>query len=165
VEERPKIKRELTPADRIAEFAGWLCIAAFWGLIATKYAALPPVISTHYNAAGHADGSGAKATILILPVIATVLFAGMTLLNQFPHIFNYPVKITKENALIQYTNATRMIRYLKLVIVVIFGFIAFQTIQAAGGHADGLGIGFLPLTLGLAFIPLTYFIIKSFKAR
>jgi hypothetical protein len=56
-----------------------------------------------------------------------------------------------------------MIRYLKLSIVVIFGLIAFKTIQNANGEADGLGVWFLPMTLGLIFIPLTYFVIKSYK--
>jgi len=100
-----------------------------------------------------------------LPLIATVLFVGLTFLNKFPHIFNYPTNITPHNALRQYTNATRMIRYLKLVIVVIFGLIAFKTIQNGNGEANGLGIWVLPLTLGLIFIPLIYFVIKSFKTK
>jgi hypothetical protein len=57
-----------------------------------------------------------------------------------------------------------MIRYLKLIIVVIFGLIEFKTIQNANGQADGLGIWFLPMTLGLIFIPLIYFVVKLFKA-
>ena len=41
-------------------------------------------------------------------------------------MFNYPSQITKENAVHQYTNATRMIRVLKLVIVVLFGLIVLE---------------------------------------
>jgi hydrogenase-4 membrane subunit HyfE len=58
-----------------------------------------------------------------------------------------------------------MIRYLKLIIVAIFGLIAFKTIQNATGQADGLGVWFLPLALGLIFIPLTYYIIKILKTK
>jgi hydrogenase-4 membrane subunit HyfE len=54
---------------------------------------------------------------------------------------------------------------LKFIIVIIFGLIAFKTIQNASGEADGLGIWFLPLTLGLIFIPLTYYIIKTLKIK
>jgi hypothetical protein len=89
----------------------------------------------------------------------------MTILNKFPHIFNYPTNITQDNALRQYSNATRLLRYLKLIIVFIFGLIVFKVIQNANGEADGLGVWFLPLVLGLTFIPLTYFGIKSFKAK
>ena len=161
--ERPKLKLELTTFDKTLEILGWTSILAIWVLTITNYTNLPGTIPTHYNGVGQADGFGGKATILTLPLIATVLFIGLTILNKFPHIFNYPTNLTQDNALRQYTNATRMIRYLKLIIVVIFGLIAFKTIQNANGEADGLGVWFLPMTLGLIFIPLTYFVIKSYK--
>jgi uncharacterized membrane protein len=160
---RPKLKLELTTFDKTLEILGWTSILAIWVLTITNYTNLPGKIPTHYNGSGQADGFGGKATILTLPLIATVLFIGLTILNKFPHIFNYPTNITQDNALRQYTNATMMIRYLKLSIVVIFGLIAFKTIQNANGEADGLGVWFLPMTLGLIFIPLTYFVIKSYK--
>jgi hypothetical protein len=112
---------------------------------------------------GQADGFGGKGNILTLPFIATTLFAGLTILNKFPHVFNYPINITADNALKQYTNAVRLIRYLKFIIVIIFGLIALQTIRNANGQTSGLGVWFLPLILGLIFIPLIYFVIKSFK--
>lgn len=165
MEERPKIKLELTTIDKLFELVGGFSILSFWILIITNYTDLPDTIPIHYNGAGQADGFGGKITILTLPLITTVLFIGMTILNKFPYIFNYPTTINKENALRQYTNATRIIRYLKLVFVLIFGLIAFKTIQNANGQADGLGVWFLPLTLGLIFIPLTYYIVKSFKTK
>ncbi len=98
MEERPKIKLGLTIADRTFEFIGWLSILAIWVLTVTNYADLPDTIPTHYDGAGQADGFGGKATILTLPLIATILFVGMTILNKFPHIYNYPINITEENA-------------------------------------------------------------------
>ena len=165
MEARPKIKLDLTTADKTIEIVGWFLVVAVWGLTITNYSNLPDTIPTHYNGAGQTDGFGGKAIILTLPLIATILFIGMTILNKFPHVFNYPTNITQANAFRQYTNATRLIRYLKLVIVLIFGLIAFKTIQNANGEADGLGIWFLPLTMGLIFIPLTYFINKAFKTK
>ena len=165
MEERPKIKLELTKDDKILEMVGWFLLIVIWGLTIKNYSNLPDTIPTHYNGVGQADGFGGKATILTLPLIATVLFIGLTFLNKFPHIFNYPTNITQDNALRQYTNATRLIRYLKLIIVFIFGLIAFKTIQNANGEADGLGVWFLPLAMGMIFIPLIYFVIKSFKTK
>lgn len=161
--ERPKIKLGLTTIDKTFEILGWISIFAIWVLTITNYTNLPDTIPIHYNGAGQADGFGGKGNILILPLIATVLFAGLTILNKFPHVFNYPTNITAENALRQYTNATRLIRYLKFIIVVIFGLIALQTIRNVNGQTNGPAFWFLPLTLGLIFIPLTYFVIKSFK--
>jgi uncharacterized membrane protein len=163
--ERPIIKLELTAFDKALEIFGWTLIVAIWVLTITNYTNLPDTIPIHYNIEGQADGFGEKRNILTLPVIATVLFIGLTILNKFPHIFNYPTNITADNALKQYTNATRLIRYLKLVIVFIFGLIVFKTIQNANGEADGLGVWFLPLTIGLIIIPLTKYVLKSFKTK
>jgi hypothetical protein len=58
-----------------------------------------------------------------------------------------------------------MLRYLKLVLVVVFGGIEFMTIQNATGKAAGLGAWFLPLTLLLVFLPLIYFVVKSVQAK
>ncbi|MFT6971262.1 MAG: putative membrane protein YhdT [Roseivirga sp.] len=69
------------------------------------------------------------------------------------------------DALRQYTNATRLIRLLKLALVLIFGLIVFQTIQNVLGHSDGLGAWFLPATLSLIFLPILFYIIKSIKKK
>lgn len=165
MQQRPKIKLELTTADIIFEIAGWFLVLAVWGFTITNYSILPETIPTHYNAAGQADGFGGRSTIFTLPLLATILFVGMTILNRFPHIFNYPLNITQENAYIQYSNATRLIRYLKLILIVIFGFIVFLTIQNSKGEANGLGIWFLPFSIGLIFIPLAYYVVRSFKSK
>ena len=128
---RPKIKIELTTTDKVLEILGWASVLAIWVLTITNYTNLPDTIPIHYNSAGQADGFGEKGNILILPLMATVLFSGLTILNRFPHIFNYPVNITTDNALRQYTHATRLIRYLKLIIVVIFGIILARAIRTA----------------------------------
>lgn len=161
--ERPKIKLELTTTDKTLEILGWVSILAIWILTITNYTSLPDTIPIHYNTAGKADGFGGKGNILALPLVATALFTGLTVLNKFPHIFSYPVNISQDNALRQYTNATRMVRYLKFVLVFIFGLIVLQTIRNVNGQTSGLGVWFVPLTLGLIFIPLTYFMIQSFK--
>ena len=64
-----------------------------------NYFELPEIIPTHYNEAGEADSYGDKLNILALPIISTLLFIGLTILNKRPHLFNYPSEITKENAL------------------------------------------------------------------
>lgn len=161
---RPILKAPLTIIDRIIDGIGWVILVAVWYLTITHYHSLPETIPIHFNAAGKADGFGGKITILMLPIVATILFVGMTVLNRFPQVFNYPTEITEENATRQYTNATRIIRYIKTVIVIVFGSIVYMTIQNATGKADGLGAWFLPVTLGLIFIPVIYFVLKAYRS-
>ncbi len=163
--ERPKIKLNLTNTDKVIEFIGWIILIGTWVLATLSFSDLPESIPTHFNGAGEADGFGEKTNIFVLPIIGTILFIGMTMLNKNPHIFNYPKTITNENALNQYSNATRMIRVLKLTIVFVFGLILFMTLQFTNGNADGLGTWFLPLTISLFIIPTLYFLFKSMKIK
>ncbi len=163
--ERPKIKPELRTTDYIMEVVGWTSIIGIWVITLINYSSLPETIPIHFNGAGEADGFGGKATILTLPIVATILFISMSILNKYPQIFNYPTTITDENALAQYTGATRLIRSIKLIIVLIFAVISYKTIQTATNKADGLGLWFLPTILALIFIPMVYYVYKSFNAK
>lgn len=160
---RPIIKLELTALDKGLEVSGWALLVVTWVLVLVSFSALPETIPVHYNFAGEADGFGNKWNLLTLPGIASVLFIGMTILNWYPHIFNYPATITDENAVQYYKMGTQLIRVLKLVIVLIFGLITVQTLQNAHGNEEGLGSWFLPVTLGLIFIPIVFFLVRMIK--
>ena len=162
---RPKIKIWLTIFDLFIEIAGLAAVLVMWILLVVTYSKLPDVIPVHYNGSGLADRFGGKSGIFLLPVIATILFAGMTILSRFPHVLNYPVKITDNNAFLQYRNMARMIRCLKLVLVLFFGGLVLQTIRNAAGNTDGLGIWLTPVSLAIMMIPVIYFMVKSFTYR
>lgn len=165
MEKRPVIKLHLSFFDRLTETAGWILVILLWSFTIYVWFKLPDMIPTHFNAAGKADGHGSKETLLVLPVIGSFVFALITLLNKYPHIFNYAVKITNDNAERQYTLATRMMRYLKLCILLIFLSITILTFLISTGKASGLGQWFLPATLLLIFLPIIYMLIGSFKMK
>lgn len=161
--EQPKIKIETTSTDIIVEVLGWGVLGFLWWLAASNYRILPDIIPIHYNIAGEIDDTGSKATILVLPLITTLLFIGLTILNRYPHIFNYPVKITEQNALRQYSNALMLIRVLKLVIVAVFTSIAWFMIRGASDRQVNLGIWFLPVFLALVMIPMGVYLRSAFR--
>jgi len=115
---------------------------------------LPETIPTHYGFSGTPDAFGSKYTYIILPLIGTVLFFLLTVLNRYPWIFNYPSAITSENAPVKYRNATRALRLLKLFIQLIFFGIQLFTIFVALHQLNGLGWWFLPLVIVLCTIPV-----------
>ncbi|MDR3009060.1 MAG: DUF1648 domain-containing protein [Sphingobacterium sp.] len=161
---RPRIKLKLTVGDSILELLGWFSLFLLWYMITINYNKLPEIVPVHYNVEGKVDKFGPKSILLMLPLIATVLYIAMTIINRFPHLLNYPVKITEENASQQYTVASRLIRYLKFIVVVIFGIIAFKSIPNTSATSEGLGSWFLPFVLLSVFVPVIYYIIKSIKA-
>lgn len=163
--QRPRIQPQHTTADTIIEYLAWGLLSFTWIIAIVNYASLPETIPVHYNLAGEVDRMGAKATLWLLPGIATVLFAGLTLLSNYPHAFNYPTRITEENARKQYTNATRMIRYVKLAVVVLCGSIVLLTIRNTSGPSANLGAWFLPVAMGVLLLPLGYFVTRSLRMK
>lgn len=131
MEKRPKIKLELNFADKTVEAISWLALALLWFFVLFNYSSLPKTIANHFNFVGEIDDYGNKEEIFTLPLISTFISVVMTIFNKYPHIFNYPTAITTENALAQYTNATRMFRILKLAVVFIFTIITSFTLKAA----------------------------------
>jgi uncharacterized membrane protein len=157
-EQRPKLKIEPTTGDLVIEAAGWLMVALLWTITFWDYSGLPDQIPVHFGASGKADSFGSKTNLLGLPILGTVMYIGLTLLGRVPHTFNYPGEITPENALRQYTNAIRMIRVLKFILVLVFTMIVLGTLRTALGKSDGLGAWFLPLTILLFVIPFVFYI-------
>jgi uncharacterized membrane protein len=163
--DRPKFRPALNNADLFMEMLGWVSVILIWALVFSKYSSLPDSIPSHFDAAGKVDQYGSKGTIFILPAIGTLLFIGMTILNRYPYIFNYTVRITAGNARRQYTIATRIIRYLKVTIMVTFLIIEYRIFTTAEGKTSGLGGWFLPVSVAVILIPVIIAIIKSFEIK
>jgi uncharacterized membrane protein len=130
-----------------------------------SYNHLPDTIPRHYNFVGQPDGYSGKSIIFILPALTIVIYLLMTIGPRFPHIFNYPFQLTDENAERQYRNMTFMIRTLKIIIIVIFGYLTYATIQNGLGKMQGLGTWFTPVTLLLLLGTVVYFTYKGFRLR
>ncbi|HMU10006.1 MAG TPA: DUF1648 domain-containing protein [Ferruginibacter sp.] len=165
METSPKIKLPLSSLDNKLELTSKIFLVVMWGLTLYTFLNLPITIPTHFNASGQADGYGNKLTLLILPVLATIIYLGLTQLNKYPHIFNYVTKITENNAQKQYIIATRMLRFLKLAILIIFSLIILFTYLTTTGVTNGLGFWFLPFTFMLLLIPVIISISQSFKKK
>ena len=165
METRPKIKLVLTPLDNKLELISKVFLVVMWGLTVYTFLKLPAIIPIHFNASGQVDNHGNKQTLLILPILATIIYFGLTQLNKYPHIFNYMTRITEDNAEKQYTIATRILRFLKLAILLIFSLIILFTYLTTIGVTNGLGFWFLPLTFGLLLIPTILSISQSLKKK
>lgn len=117
---RPRINIELKPVDIITELIAILGLVLLIGLPMYFFDELPDSIPRHYGANGEPDGFSEKGIIWTLPIIGVLMYVGMFWLNKYPHIFNYPQEVTKENAKRIYTIGTRMIRTLNAIITCVF---------------------------------------------
>lgn len=147
MDKRPKIPVKLVPLDYFIEFIGAIGLACLILLPICFYNDLPNEIPKHFNALGQVDAYGKRGIIWLLPVIGLVLYVAFTVLNKYPFVFNYPVKVTTDNAERLYKIGTRSIRLLKVVIILSFAFLNFKTIEIALNGADEICKFYLPLFL------------------
>lgn len=159
---RPVLDLKLSPQDTIIELACICILIISWVYAAVQYPKLPVVIPTHYNLNGVVDGYGPKSTTWILPAVGTGITLLLTFLNRYPHVFNYPVQITKNNAEYIYTKATKMIRYLKLAILLIFFIIDINSIRLAQTGHSFIGRWFAGTVIILLFVPTIVFLYSAF---
>ncbi|BDD01102.1 DUF1648 domain-containing protein [Persicobacter psychrovividus] len=101
------------------------------------YDQLPQQIPIHYGLDGLPDRYGSKVDIFLLPIIAWITCFSLYFLNKFPHLFNYPVKITKRNARRQYRMSTKMLRHLNALLLLLFSVMVYWEVEIARGNRQG----------------------------
>lgn len=122
---------------------------------------LPETIPTHFGISGEPDGWGSKNTLILLFALNIFLYLMMTILNRFPHTFNYVVEITEKNAWEQYYNARLMMSSMKAEIVLLFAYIQWDIFQVVQGNAAGLGQSFFWVFIAVITVSPLYFIWRS----
>lgn len=153
-ERRPRIRPPMTGGEWVALA---LLVAALLALMlptALAWPTLPARIPTHFNLAGQVDSYGGKTSVVTLPLVGLALTLFLQSLARFPWAFNYPVAITPANAARNYRWGRLTLRWINALVVALFAFIQWQTIQTARGVANGLGIGPGPLIALILLIPV-----------
>lgn len=160
---RPKIRPELETTDILIELIGLIGLLVLVGLPLFYYPELPDQLPHHYGLDGKPDRYGGKEIVWLLPAIGILLYLGMWYLNRFPHIFNYTVKITEQNAQTQYRLSTRMIRSLNTFIAWMFAYINYAIVQGGLEDTFSLGNWFIPILLGGLFLIIGLFLYHATK--
>lgn len=149
---RPKIKVPLQSLDLILELSTISVLLLTCGYAIFQYAHLPDTIPTHFNAAGEADSFGSKSSIFTIPAIGMAVYVLILIVNRYPHVHNYMVEITAENALKNYRVSMRILRFVNLFCIALMGYITYAIVRASSGETMTLGSWFLPLVIGSSII-------------
>lgn len=159
---RPKLK---LPKTRLEWFLDIVSLAVFVVSIVyilMKWPVIPDLVPGHYDAAGEVDRWGGKWELFILPIIGALLWIFLMILEKFPHVYNY-TNVTEENVEAQYQNARLLVNVMKNQILIFFAYMNWKDVQVAIGQAKSLGPAFLPVFLGVIFVSMAFFIIRSIK--
>ena len=139
------------------------CIALLVGVtvyLIIRWSSIPDQVPGHFNASGEVTRWDNKGSLIIMPIIAGVLYIGMTILEQFPQVWNTGVRVTQENMFRVYRIMKSMISIIKFIIVAIFASIVI--IQS---FAVSLPAWLLPVFITLIFGTVAVNIARLIKAR
>lgn len=153
MEDNPQIKIKGTNLDIALETIALLLFLISLVYTFYLYSVLPDEIPHHYNFNGEPDAWGSKNLIFVLLGIQTFQYGLLTLIAKYPHMHNYMVKITLENAVEMYTKGMRFLRGLKILLMILFFAVIYENGQSAQNEGGNLGWPFYTsFTLLIAYI-------------
>jgi uncharacterized membrane protein len=112
---------------------------------------LPDRIPTHFDAAGNVNGWGSPSMLLLLPVVAVALYAGMTIVSRFPSAFNYPVRILPTVRSEVEGLTLNMIAWVKAELMCLFAALQSTMIRGAQGGQARLNPFMVPAFMVILF--------------
>jgi uncharacterized membrane protein len=133
--QQPKITIEKTSNEKVLDILAFGTVAGIWLMTLLRYPALPERIPIHFDGSGAINGWGNKSTIFLLPVIATFIVVLLGYARKHPEWYNYPIKVTPENAQALYMGTNRMLSWINYIVILLFAVIQMSLLDAARNHA------------------------------
>lgn len=107
-----KIKLELTDKILYSVSALLFCYIIYFSFYA--YSVAPDKVPYKFDSQGNAINTGASEIFILFPVIATFVNSLIIYFSKLPHLGNYIIKITEENAYVQYQLAARFLIWISI---------------------------------------------------
>lgn len=162
---QPKIKVDPTSTDRVVDLAALGGIIYGIAIVLLNWNQIPNRVPRHFDFWGRPDAWGAKTNIMYTLGFMVSLYVILTVLNHFPHLFNYLVIITEENAPRQYAIATSAIRWFKLELVWFFAYLLWTSINISYGRSTRLDPWSVAIFFGAIVVTEIVLFVKSRRAR
>ncbi len=161
---RPVIPIEPEPADVLLDRISLVLLVLLFIIPIISYTGLPDLIPMRFGHDGQVTSHSGRAAIWALPFTGLFIFVMMHFLNKAPHTFNYPVTITAENAAFHYRKATRLMRIVKLVCMLLFVFIVWSVIRSAHDGSE-LNVVIMIGLMAALFLPILWYLIEAWKYK
>ncbi|MEG1635259.1 MAG: DUF1648 domain-containing protein [Rikenellaceae bacterium] len=122
-------------------------------------------IPIHYNINGEIDGWGSSSFLFYLALLALVTYVFFSVIPKFPKFFNYPVKVTTDNAKQLSALATGMLLRLKFLVILMFAYINNISVYIAMGNDANFNVFVLSAFMIVIFATVAVFFMKMMKLK
>ncbi len=158
--DRPRVSLKMTPLEKLIEIAALAGMVCNLIIFAYYWQKLPEATA---GAAGR--GLNVSNIFVFVTMLPVIVYLGATLFGMFPRWFNYPVRITEENAPREYRLAANLMRYVKAEVILCMLIIEWVFVQIGMGEDMSFSPFFIPIFLGMLIVTLVYFIYEMFKRK
>ena len=126
-------------------------------VVADFYGRLPERIATHFNAAGAANGFGARSTLWVLLGIAVLLYLVLSAIERVPGVVRLKKPLAPALA-----ESMAMVGWIKAEVCWMFAYICLAMVRNGMGLQVGLGWWFLPVTLAVVLGTCAVYLVRIF---
>lgn len=162
---RPILNLPLTRTEIILDRLALAGVLLLIAILTATWPDLPARIPTHFGLSGEPNAWGSRNSVLFGPILALAIYVGLTILQRYPHLYNYPRRLTPENAERMYRLGRGLLAWLKTEIIWLFAWLTTATVQVATRHAPGLGTWPLWVALAVVYGTVTVFTVAMFRAK
>ena len=163
--ERPRIQIQQTSTDRWLDVITYLLLIFLISYPVYLYSSLPEPNAVHTNISRQLFSYKSKEIILVLPALGVFLFIILTVLLRYPHIYNYPEKVTEENALPIYTGGVRFMRIMRIWVLIIFILVMKGSMGIALNRQEEFVRLILPFVFLFTAMLIIYVFIKLLRIK
>jgi uncharacterized membrane protein len=162
---RPKLDIPYTQFELYCEIVAVVVLIGIAFYLAAIWTKLPAQIPGHFNIMGQPDRWDGRNSIFWMLGITAALYVGISVLQRFPHIYNYPFGLTPQNVHRQYQLARQLLVLIKTEIVCSFVFIQWGIMHVARGLSQTMGPWVVPIMIVAILTTIVQYCIRASKSR
>lgn len=154
------MKIKASAADWILEILTWAILAGSSLRLGFLWPSIPDKIPMHYNFAGEIDRWGAKGELLIIAVMPWFICILITVIEQFPQVWNTGITVTEENRFRVYRILKYMLKTMKFLISLVFVYLIYHSVVQVA-LPEWFTIGYVALIFG----DMAFWLVRLFRSR
>jgi hypothetical protein len=162
---RPKLSIPYTKLDIYCEFVAALALAGLAAYLFATWTKLPAQIPVHFDIMGQPDRWAGRNSIFTTFGIMIALYAGLTIIQRFPHVYNYPFGLTPQNVHRQYQLARQFLALIKTEIICFFTCVQWGIMNMAQGRFRTLGLWLALVLIAALLGAFIQYFIRAKKAN
>ena len=162
---RPRIKIPPTRLQRAIEVLTVGVLLAMLLYVWQAWPTVPERVPQKFDISGQPTRWGGRAGLWLLPSLALGIYALLSVLQRMPHIYNYPVDLSAEEAPRLYAIGVSLIIWMKLQAVALFALLSWRQIEVALDRTTALAVWIVPAVVTLKLATVAFHVTRMREAR